>query len=93
MDLRRWRAACAQANFPSGLLFSAADGVHFTQVAAVAAEEWAGIQFAKPFVRLLGVDADGTPQFVMNHGTGGNPQHKPPAEGSGRGCPGPSPQA
>ena len=75
-------------NYPSGLLFSAEDGVHFQQVAAVAAEQWDGIQFAKPFVRYLGTDSRGVPQWVMNHGTGGNPQNKPPASAQLRGCPG-----
>ena len=62
------------AGYPSGLLFSAADGVHFQQIAAIAAEHWDGIQFSKAFLRYLGPDPiSGTPRFVMNHGTGGNP--------------------
>jgi hypothetical protein len=79
------------AGYPSGLLFSAADGVHFQQIAAIAAEHWDGIQFSKAFLRYLGPDPiSGTPRFVMNHGTGGNPQDKPPstAEEPSRGCPG-----
>ena len=75
--------------YPSGLLASANDGVHFRTVGQVAFEQWEGVGFFKAFVSYIGPDPaqPDKPLFVMNHGTEGNTTDRPPRSASDPGCP------
>ena len=75
--------------YPSGLLASADDGVHFRTIGQVAFEKWPGVGFFKAFVSYIGPDPDhpDKPLFVMNHGTEGNATDRPARSPGDPGCP------